>query len=490
MGEISLKKMIHLAMLAVCFILMGIFHADAAASGTVTVTVPGKRFYTVADAAVKEFNRKRTANGLDAFHVDGELMETAMKAAAEYQTGKGYSPEDGIACPYCAVRLVSYMEPNLYLESGTVVMDEASRIVAGCESLTEGWEGYDTIGIGCFAAKPGEFLNNNTGIVVLLGTGGTKQPYTSPGRTVACQEKVTVDPADFGLTVSGKISQTKDGAYDVMKKGESKALSPALESRRRFKQVNLEKVPYRTILSSAGASWSSTASPVVSVRADGTVKAMTCGVAVVTVSLGPWTASRKIVVADRIGSTSLGSAYPVFDSRSHIPAGYSGVCSVDETLYTIKNGKIVAGGKTSGPKVIKKDGLSYKVVSEKERTVQVKKPVTKTIPVAEIPATVMAGGKKYRVISIAAKAFQGCRNLKRVTIGKNIKTVGKKAFYGCTRLRNIVVQTQKLSGRTVGKKAFGNTGPKVKVKVPAKKLSLYRKLFYARGIGKKGKIKK
>ena len=53
-----------------------------------------------------------------------------------------------------------------------------------------------------------------------------------------------------------------------------------------------------------------------------------------------------------------------------------------------------------------------------------------------------------------------------------------------------MVRTQKLSGRTVGKQAFGNTGPKVKVKVPAKKLSLYRKLFYARGIGKKGKIKK
>ena len=326
--------------------------------------------------------------------------------------------------------------------------------------------------------------------MVLLGTGRAKRQYTSPGRTVACQEKVTVDPADFGLTVSGKISQTKDGAYDVMKKGESKALSPSLESRRRFKQVNLEKVPYRTILSSAGASWSSTASSVVSVRADGTVRAEICGVALVTVSLGPWTASRKIVVADRIGSTSLGSAYPIFDSRSHIPAGYSGVCSVDGTLYTIKNGKIVAGGKTSGPKVIKKDGLSYKVVSEKERTVQVKKPVKKTIPVVEIPATVTAGGKKYRVISIAAKAFQGCRNLKRVTIGRNIKKIGKQAFYGCTRLRNIVVRTQKLSGRTVGKQAFGNTGPKVKVKVPAKKLSLYRKLFYARGIGKKGKIKK
>ena len=68
--------------------------------------------------------------------------------------------------------------------------------------------------------------------------------------------------------------------------------------------------------------------------------------------------------------------------------------------------------------------------------------------------------------------------------------VGKKACYGWTRLRNIVVRTQTRSGRTVGKQAFGNTGPKVKVKVPAKKLSLYRKLFYARGIGKKGKIKK
>lgn len=473
--------------------LMGTASLRADASERCTVTVPGKRFYTVADQAILEINQKRVRNGHPAFKTDGNLMEMAMQAAAGQQTGSRYFPEGEVSCAYQAVRLTSYLETNLYGEASTTMKEEVARIVSGCESLTEGWDSYDTIGIGCFAAMPGEFLNNNVGVIVLLGKGDREEGYQSPGRIVSCQEAVTVDTDACSLVVSGKKNATADGIYDVMKKGESKMAAPALVCRDAWKQVNLERVPYQTVLSSAGASVKSSAPSVVSVGTDGMLKAETYGTAVVTVRLGPWTASRKIVVADGIGSSSLGTCYPVFTSKSHIPAGYSGKCSVNGSVCTVKKGTILSGKtvslKSKG-KQVKKGGAYYRILSVKKRTVQYQKPVRKTAPSSEIPTTVTIGGKPYRVVAIKANAFRECHNLTRVTIGTQVRTIGSRAFYGCSRLRKIVVKTRSLTKRTVGKQAFGKIHPKATVKVPAKKLLSYRKLFHRRGIGKKGTIKK
>lgn len=488
-----MKKWIKSFCLFVGIFLMGMGAIRADASERCSVTVPGKRFYTVADQAILEINQKRVRNGHPAFKTDGNLMEIAMQAAAGQQTGSRYFPEGEVSCAYQAVRLTSYLEANLYGEASGTMKEEVARIVSGCESLTEGWDSYDTIGIGCFAAMPGEFLNNNVGVIVLLGKGDRGEAYQSPGKTVACQETVTVDTDSFFLTISGKKNMTADGIYDVMKKGESKIVAPALVCRNAWKQVNLERVPYQTVLSPAGASFQSSAPSVVSVGTDGRLKAGTYGTAVVTVRLGPWSAARKIVVADGIGSSSLGTCYPVFTSKSHILAGYSGKCSVNGSVCTIKKGKIVsrkAVSTGSQGKQIKKGGAYYRILSVKNRTVQYQKPVRKTAPSSEIPTTVVIGGKTYKVVSVAANAFRGCRNLTRVTIGYHVRTIGKQAFYGCSRLRKIVVKTRSLTKKTVGKQAFGKIHPKATVNVPAKKLSSYRKLFHRRGVGKKGTIKK
>lgn len=470
---------------------MGAIQADA--SERCRVTVPGKRFYTVADQAILEINQKRVRNGHPAFKTDGNLMETAMQAAAIQQTGSRYFPEGEVSCAYQAVRLTSYLEENLYGEVSGTMKEEVARIVSGCESLTKGWDSYDTIGIGCFAAMPGEFLNNNVGVIVLLGKGDRGEAYQSPGKNVACQETVAVDTDSCSLTIAGKKYMTADGIFDVMKKGESKTVAPALVCRNAWKQVNLEKVPYQTLLSPAGASFQSSVPSVVSVGTGGTLKAGTYGTAVVTVRLGSWTASRKIVVADGIGSSSLGTCYPVFTSKSHIPAGYSGKCSVNGSVCTVKKGKILSGKTVSARsqgKQVKKGGAYYRILSVKKRTVQYQKPVRKTAPSSEIPTTVTIWGKPYRVVAIKANAFRGCHNLTRVTIGTHVKTIGNRAFYGCSRLRKVVVKTRSLTKKTVGKQAFGKIHPKATVKVPAKKLSSYRKLFYIKGVGKKGTIKK
>lgn len=89
---------------------------------------------------------------------------------------------------------------------------------------------------------------------------------------------------------------------------------------------------------------------------------------------------------------------------------------------------------------------------------------------------------------IAANAFKGNKKLKSVTIGKNVKTIGKNAFNGCKNLKKIVVKSSKLTKKSVGSKAFKGIYSKAKIKVPKSKLKAYKKLLKSKGIGAKVKF--
>lgn len=109
----------------------------------------------------------------------------------------------------------------------------------------------------------------------------------------------------------------------------------------------------------------------------------------------------------------------------------------------------------------------------------------------KIPATVTLQGITYKVTAVRAGALRGCKKLKRVTIGKNVRVIGAKAFYGCTSLKQITVMTKKLKKGTVGNKAFAGIHARAKVKVPGSRFSSYRKIFRKRGLGgKKQKVRK
>ena len=91
---------------------------------------------------------------------------------------------------------------------------------------------------------------------------------------------------------------------------------------------------------------------------------------------------------------------------------------------------------------------------------------------------------------IGKNAFSGCTKLKTVIIGNNVKSIGANAFSGCKKLKDITVKTTKLTKKNVGNKAFAGTAKNAVVKVPSKKLKLYKSLFQSKGIDKKAKIKK
>ena len=125
-----------------------------------------------------------------------------------------------------------------------------------------------------------------------------------------------------------------------------------------------------------------------------------------------------------------------------------------------------------------------------ERTAVVTQVTKKSLTSVTIPDTVTYGGRPYKVTEISDKAFYNCKKLKSVTIGKNVKTIGSKAFYNCRNLKKITVKTKKLTTKSVGAKAFGNTYKKVTVKVPASRYKTYKKLLVKKGINKKARFRK
>ena len=89
------------------------------------------------------------------------------------------------------------------------------------------------------------------------------------------------------------------------------------------------------------------------------------------------------------------------------------------------------------------------------------------------------------ITDIGASTFEGCVNLKTVTIGKGIRTIGKNAFKNCKKLRKLTIKSTKL--KKVGSSALKNVYKKCKIKVPAKKVKAYKKVF--KGKGQKASVK-
>ncbi|MGN0152868.1 MAG: leucine-rich repeat domain-containing protein [Lachnospiraceae bacterium] len=176
------------------------------------------------------------------------------------------------------------------------------------------------------------------------------------------------------------------------------------------------------------------------------------------------------------------------------------------------------------------DGNNYTVtsVADNQKTVTYVSGDKKATNVT-VPDTVTISGTTYQVTAIADNAFKNCTALKKVTIPKNVTTIGKNAFYGCkklttvkysgtavtkidqgafrkcTSLKSVTIPKSvteigkdafrdctKLSKITfkgtaikkIGKNAFKNIAKKPTIKVPAKKKTAYKKLLKSAGYTK------
>ena len=134
----------------------------------------------------------------------------------------------------------------------------------------------------------------------------------------------------------------------------------------------------------------------------------------------------------------------------------------------------------------------YKVVSAEKKTAMLVQAKNKTKASITIPAQVTINGVKCKVVQVGPKAFKGFKKLKKITLSKNIKTIGKQAFYGCTKLSSVVVKGTALT--TIKTGAFKKTSAKMTVtfktkKVTAKKRAALLKKMKKAGMSKAAKLK-
>lgn len=138
-------------------------------------------------------------------------------------------------------------------------------------------------------------------------------------------------------------------------------------------------------------------------------------------------------------------------------------------------------------------GIRYQVTSDAKGkcTVTVAGTSKKTIKNLVIGATVTYKGVTYKITAVKAGAYKGLSKLAEVTIGKNIKTIGKNAFYNCKNLKKVTIKSTVIGKSGIGSKAFGKLNSKLVCKVPSGKYKAYVKYLKKAGItGKKQTIKK
>lgn len=102
-----------------------------------------------------------------------------------------------------------------------------------------------------------------------------------------------------------------------------------------------------------------------------------------------------------------------------------------------------------------------------------------------IPTTVKIGGKNFRVTAIGGSAMSGAKKLTTLKVGGNVTTIGAKAFYGCSKLSNVTIAGTKLTTAKTGANAFKGIRSNCRFKVPASRVSAYKKLLRAKGAGPK-----
>lgn len=145
-------------------------------------------------------------------------------------------------------------------------------------------------------------------------------------------------------------------------------------------------------------------------------------------------------------------------------------------------GKNSAGESSNTEAKTNKKTAKYNRYNKNKKTVALKKFCDTKAKKAIIPDSITKGGVRYKVTSVAADAFSGCKKLKEVTIGKNIKTIGKNCFKNCHSLKKINIRSKIF--RKAGKNSLKGTNKKLIVSCNKKKMTKYKKLLKNRGNNK------
>ena len=232
-------------------------------------------------------------------------------------------------------------------------------------------------------------------------------------------------------------------------------------------------------------------------------------------------------------STSNSSGQNPSASNTTLKPGTVKTDSATKNVYKVKTATTVeltqvknqAATALTVPSTVTLSGKTYKVTSIAANAFKNNKKL-KRVTISGYVTTIGAGAFQSctalttvkmgaRVTTISSKAFYGCWKLTTVAFGKNVKTIGTLAFANCVSLRKLTIpanvttigtkafcndvklvsftiQSQKLTSKTIGSKAFTNMGKnnyaKLTVKVPKNKVNTYKKLLRSKGLSIKAKI--
>lgn len=128
----------------------------------------------------------------------------------------------------------------------------------------------------------------------------------------------------------------------------------------------------------------------------------------------------------------------------------------------------------------KKQIGKYKYVvtksSSKNGTVSIFGVKNKKMKHLVIPEHIYVNGYRFKVTSIKNAAFAGCKRLKTVSVGSNIKVIGSNAFKKCKNLK-IVDMTRSKKISCIKMNAFSGIKRRVHFEIPKGKFVKYVKLL-------------
>ena len=157
------------------------------------------------------------------------------------------------------------------------------------------------------------------------------------------------------------------------------------------------------------------------------------------------------------GSTEVSGTTEGTTSGASVTVSTGSAAAVTENAVTARTPAAVTSVALTTDQTVKKglsltaaDGASYRVTDSKKKTVSFQSaPAAETLTV---PDVVTINGEVYQVTEIGKNACKGNTALRSLTLGANVRKIGKGAFQGCAGLKEITVRSAAL--RSVGKKAF------------------------------------
>ncbi|MGN0395602.1 MAG: leucine-rich repeat protein [Coprococcus sp.] len=170
-----------------------------------------------------------------------------------------------------------------------------------------------------------------------------------------------------------------------------------------------------------------------------------------------------VVISGGITLANAGNATTIFT----MPEKAVSVKATYKVAAPAKNAKI----KDSGNKAV------YRVTKAGTTggTVEYVAPISKTAKTVTIPSTIKSGGITYKVTSIAKNAFKNNKYITKVTIGKNVNTIGAMAFYKCAALTTVTIGN---GVKTIGNGVFGSCSKLTKVTIGKNVTTIGDKAFY------------